>query len=730
LPEETLVSVQGSTFASGGVSAEISVDISGAVDVFSAASDLLDAVPDAILVVSPTLTITYLNNAARIAFGNGSGETDDFAGVSGIDLIHPDDRERILGELVTILDRPAASVTVEFRVHDYEAGSGWKPTQAMASNRIDHPSIGGIVVSFRDLRREEHFASSVHRLGEALERTSDLMILHDRSGMPLHVNAAGRHFLGDAVAEAQTWPYPPKLTHLLVSRAIPHAMKHGDWNGDIQLVDQTGEVRTLSVVITMDEQQCTVITARDITDQKRAEETLRHRAAHDTLTGLPNRSALIDHLSELTNPKKQRRVAVLFIDLDRFKLVNDSLGHHFGDELLIEVANRFRSAIGSADLLARLGGDEFVAVLNDALGTLPMDQVARAVADRLHQSMKLPVPLGGTMVYLGASIGISMQDGSASASDLLRQADLAMFRAKATGRARTEQFVASMAIDVQRGLTIETELHAALDANELFVAYQPILDMHQQLHGFEALIRWQRGDEVVEPAGFLAVAQESSLILQIDEMVLRRACLQLAEWSLMIPGNRLQMSVNLSARQLARPDIYEVVKSAIEDSGIEPSALSLEITEGNLMTDLRATVAALDRLRTLGVQLSIDDFGVGYSSFTYLQRFGAHTVKIDRSFVEFAPTDEGDSRIVSAIVGLAQTFGMSTIAEGIETVEQFERVRALGCDAAQGFLIGRAVNAERAGAYVEAAKSPEAMAALLATAANVQMILNQNSTRT
>jgi diguanylate cyclase (GGDEF)-like protein/PAS domain S-box-containing protein len=682
---------------------DLTVPIQNLVDLSVAAPALLDAVPDAIVVVGQDLTISYLNSAARVAFGNG--DEDPLVGVNGIDLIHPDDQERILQEILQILELPGEAARAEFRVRYYDAAQDetfWKPVEVLAINRLEERAIQGIVVSFRDLSREKAIATSVQKLGEALERTSDFIVLHHPDGSVLHANASAREFLGEErCAPNFGWPYPEKFVRLIKSHVLPEAVRNSEWRGEVRLKDTNGIEHTLSVVMTVDRNNSFVATARDISEQKKTERELEHRASHDALTGLPNRAALVEYLEQLTDQREHRRVAVLFVDLDRFKLVNDSLGHHFGDELLIAVSNRFRSAIGESDLLARLGGDEFVCVIRDDFGVTPLDQLSSAVADRLHRALKSPIELAGTSVYVGASIGVSVLDGSSNGSDLLRQADLAMFRAKAAGKGRTERFVSSMAVDAERGLAIETELHGALLAGDMFVAYQPIHGVSGPLEGFEALVRWNRNGEVIEPAGFLAVAAESSLITQIDELVLRTACRQLAEWVRTIDGaSHLNMAVNLSSRQLARIDIVDVVRSALSDSGANPAQLVLEITESSLMTDLRATVGALQGLRELGVRLAIDDFGTGYSSLSYLQRFQAHTVKIDRSFIEFSVTQESDARIVEAIVALAQTFGMSTVAEGIETAEQLECMRGLGCDAVQGYLFGRPVDASQATQYI------------------------------
>jgi diguanylate cyclase (GGDEF)-like protein len=675
-------------------------------DLRMAAPELLDTLPDAILVVAADLSIKYLNATARRVIGRGDEDaaTD---GTSGMDFIHPEDRAFVLEQLGLVLARPGEQTVANFRVAHNGELDGWKPVEANCTNLLHEPRIQGIVVSFRDRGMEHVMATTAQRLGHALERTSDLLMLHDRNGKLLHANAAARAFLGPILDRPPTnsWPYSRQINRWIVTEVLPTAKLNGTWEGEFAATDATGKEHTLSAVVSIDSDGTCVITGRDVTAQKLYESDLAYRATHDSLTGLPNRAALVQALDDLTvvDAPLTGRVALLFVDLDRFKVVNDSLGHHLGDEMLTSVAARFQSVIRDPDMLVRLGGDEFVVIAHDVAGIAPMEVITREIATRLHASLHDPIVLDGTPVYASASIGIAIQDGETAGSELLRRADLAMFKAKTAGRSRTKWFVHAMASEAERGLIVESRLHRALDAEELFVAYQPVVELPEgKIVGFEALVRWRRDGEVIEPGLFLEIAQQSELITRIDTFVLTQACNQLAMWSTEMPSyGYLHMAVNLSARQLARLDLVDVVAGALTASGVSPERLVFEITEGILMTDLIATVDALEGLRELGVRLAIDDFGTGYSSLSYLQQFRAHTVKIDRAFIDLTDPEGPDTRIVEAIVGLANTFGMKTVAEGVETAEQLQRVQDLGCDAAQGYLLGRPLPAIEATALLK-----------------------------
>ena len=400
---------------------------------------------------------------------------------------------------------------------------------------------------------------------------------------------------------------------------------------------------------------------------------------------------------------------VLFVDLDRFKTVNDSLGHHVGDRVLRVVAQRLRAALRPRDLLARLGADEFAVVVDGHPAADPetFGATMETIAQRLVGHLQQPVGIDGHDLHMAASIGVACTaDGDSaelgSAADLLRHADLAMCQAKAAGRARWSRYEHRLSVDAQRKLQVEAALHRALAEQQLTVVYQPIVDSaSMRLLGFEALVRLEHPDGQVEPAGFLDIAEQSDLITRIDSFVMERACATLVRWSLQHPdAGALTMSVNVSARQLARPDLPEVVAAVLHRHGLAPERLHLEITEGDLMTDLETAVGTLERLHALGVRLAIDDFGTGQTSLCYLERFHASTVKIDRSFVGRATEDGQAAMIVQAIVQLATTFGMRSVAEGIETPQQLDAMRGLGCAAAQGYLIARPLSTEQAEEFI------------------------------
>lgn len=440
----------------------------------------------------------------------------------------------------------------------------------------------------------------------------------------------------------------------------------------------------------------------DITQRKQSEQWLEQQAFHDSLTGLPNRALFMDRLSQ-ASAREQRhgqRNALLFLDLDRFKLINDSLGHDAGDQLLTLVAERLRACLRPEDTAARLGGDEFVVLIQ---GVAALTTVTR-VAERVAEALKAPFQLGKHEVYTAASIGIVMTtEQIATPDDLLRSADLAMYRAKSRGGARYELFDDAMGSDAIDHLNLETELRHALERDELFVEYQPIVAMESgRALGAEALVRWNnpaRG--LVPPADFIPLAETTGLILPIGRRVLQQACLEAYRWASREYSHDARrraatVSVNLSARQFQQPGLLNEVREALEESGLAPENLMLEITESVVMDDAEATIVTLRDLKNLGVRLAIDDFGTGYSSLAYLRRFPVDILKIDRAFVsKMVREDDEDTAIVRAIVTLAKTLGMKVTAEGVENENQVHLLRSLSCDYAQGFHFSRPISAEK-----------------------------------
>ena len=410
-------------------------------------------------------------------------------------------------------------------------------------------------------------------------------------------------------------------------------------------------------------------------------DALSQRVRRDALTGLPNRIALTEALDE--RHAGQRRVAILFIDLDGFKLVNDSLGHAAGDELLIRVAERILAAVRGADLVARLGGDEFVVTCAgiDNLGE------ATEVAARICGAIESPFRIGNQDVVISASVGIAFAEpGACTADEILRRADLAMYRAKVAGRSRVVVFDDEMQLEVERRLVTENALWRAIGADELRVYYQPIVTMaDERIAGYEALVRWQPpGRDLVPPDQFIPIAEQTRLISAVDSWVVRRACAQAASW----PDPNLVLAVNLSGRDLEDANLADAVVDALSTSGLAPRRLVVELTETTLMSRSPAGVATLDRLRSLGVQVAIDDFGTGYSSLSSLRELPASTLKIDRSFIATVDGDATAAAIVGAIITMARALRLTVVAEGVERPAQAELLRSLGCHHAQGYLFG------------------------------------------
>jgi diguanylate cyclase (GGDEF)-like protein/PAS domain S-box-containing protein len=429
---------------------------------------------------------------------------------------------------------------------------------------------------------------------------------------------------------------------------------------------------------------------RDLSEQKHIEAQLAHQALHDPLTALPNRVMLTDRLEQALGRVRRhaRTCAVLFVDLDRFKSVNDTLGHTAGDQLLIEAATRIRAAVRETDTVARLGGDEFVVVCEDIDGV----QHATDLAERIIHALGAPFCLGDDDAQVSASIGIAFSaDGTVAADAIVANADIAMYRAKENGRSRYELFDETMQQWVTTQVALEAALRQAVQRNELRLFYQPIIAADTgTIRGFEALVRWERpGFGIVAPDEFIPTAEETGLIVDIGAWVLEEACRQAASWARRWPHRRLGIAVNVSGRQLLSGDIVDVVVGTLARTGLDPTMLTLELTESTLIDDAVTAQTLLRELRDLGLNLSLDDFGTGYSSLTYLRAFPINIVKIDKSFVRTIGTERQDTAIVAAVVALAKNLDLSVVAEGVETPEQRAVLLHLQCPYLQGYLFSR-----------------------------------------
>jgi diguanylate cyclase (GGDEF)-like protein/PAS domain S-box-containing protein len=445
------------------------------------------------------------------------------------------------------------------------------------------------------------------------------------------------------------------------------------------------------------------VVMRDSTERRLAEERTAHEAAHDSLTGLPNRAFFVDQLRRAIARSKRHPdylFAVLFLDLDRFKNINDSLGHVVADQLLVAIGRKLAGTLRPEDMVARFGGDEFVIFLDNIQDV----RDATRVASRIHEELVSPFNLGGNEVFTSTSIGIALSlHRYDEPEECLRDADTAMYRAKALGKARHEIFDKSMHDHAVALLQLETDLRRAMDRKELRVHYQPVVLLATgRISGFEALLRWQHPERgLLLPAEFIAVAEETGLIVPIGHWVIGEACRQTHAWQQTSDADPpLAISVNLSSKQLLEPDLVEWIRELLARTAFDARGLKLEITESVVMENAAKAIGVIGQLRELGVQIYMDDFGTGYSSLSYLHRFPVDTMKIDRSFISRVSSHDENAEIIRTIVALAHSLQMEVIAEGIETEEQLSHLKALQCKYGQGYFFSRPVDAESAGELI------------------------------
>jgi diguanylate cyclase (GGDEF)-like protein/PAS domain S-box-containing protein len=438
----------------------------------------------------------------------------------------------------------------------------------------------------------------------------------------------------------------------------------------------------------------------DVTEQRQAESQLVHNAFHDALTGLPNRALFLDRVAHALNWTRQdarrsgrKPFAVLLLDVDHFKDVNDSLGHIAGDQLLILLGQRLVNCMRVADTVARFGGDEFTILMESING--PAD-VTRATT-RIHDAIAAPFTIDEQDIFTSASIGVTIAGPEYDQPEqVIRDADTAMYRAKAQGRGRSEMFDVKMRAEAVARLQLETDLRRGVERNELRLVYQPIVNLESgAVVGFEALVRWQHPKRgTVSPAEFIPLAEETGLIVQVGEFVLIEACRQAARWRAEPSGAALRVSVNISSKQLSQGDLVAAVEKALTEAALHPSALHLEITESAIMQNAETAYGLIEKIRAIGCSFAVDDFGTGYSSLSYLHRFAIDQLKIDSSFVQSA--ERKSAEIVRSIIDLGRSLGIEVVAEGIETLQQADYLRKLHCGLGQGYLFSRPVDEEKA----------------------------------
>lgn len=571
------------------------------------------------------------------------------------------------------------------------------PLHDRAGNQVGFVGIAADITERLRLEQELRVAATAFDSQAAI-------LITDSQQRILRVNAAFTRLTGYTAEEAigQT---PALLKSNRQDPGFYRTMweelgKHGHWQGEIWNRRKNGEVfpEWLTIATVRDPAgQLThyVATFSDISNLKVAESEIHNLAFYDPLTGLPNRRLLLNRLGQAlaTSNRSRQYGALLIVDLDHFKNLNDTLGHDVGDRLLVEVASRLKSCIREGDTAARPGGDEFVVMLED----LGIDRShaaiqAEAVAEKIRDRLNSPYGLGGSNDYFNAaSIGISLYRGHEKTTEaLLKQADIALYKAKDAGRNAIRFFDDAMQIALEARASLEAGLRQAICRGEFALHLQPQVDADRRIVGAEALLRWQpAGDTMISPAEFIPLAEETGLIVPIGLWVLDAACAELRRWSAQPGMQDLHMAVNVSARQFRQPDFVEQVEAALERHGIAPGLLKLELTESLLLDSTDNTVAKMDALRNLGVRFSLDDFGTGYASLSYLKRFPFSQLKVDQTFIRGLATDPDDAAIVRAIIAMGQTLRLKVIAEGVETEEQSTYLEKHGCSVFQGYLFGR-----------------------------------------
>jgi diguanylate cyclase (GGDEF)-like protein/PAS domain S-box-containing protein len=622
---------------------------------------------------------------------------EELIGTSAFDLLHPEDVEAAVTALVNLIEDPTVPQRVELRAKHRDGT--YRDLEVVPSNLLDDPSVRGIVLNSRDItdrRRAEQSERDSHEWFRSLvQHGSDIIAVVDPDTTVRYVSPSVEHIMGyphdDFVGHVGfDFVHPDDVEAVATHFGI--AVATAGYHGAIELraLHADGTWRWLEATHTnrLDDPAVhgMVLNFRDVTERKVAEEQLAHQALHDSLTGLPNRTLLTDRLEQaLTRGARDATcLGVVFLDLDRFKLVNDTRGHVAGDALLNAVARRLRSAIRASDTVARFGGDEFV-VIYEEVGSV--EEVVE-LGEQLCETLSAPFQVEGAELYVTISVGAAVSCHGGSAETLLRDADAAMYHAKERGGATVVAFDDSIRQRANTRFETERALRTALERDELNVVYQPLVDLESgRIVSMEALLRWdhpQRG--TILPSDFIALAEETGLIVPIGARALMQSCLQLAEWRELPGASDLEVSVNVSAVQLRDPQLLAHVAAALDHSGLAAKALTLEITESLLIEDTVACLDSLEGLKDLGVRLTVDDFGTRYSSLGYLNRMPLDGLKIDRTFVHRLGGHPRDTAIVSAIVAMADALGLSVVAEGVETAAQRAQLLNLGCHLGQGFL--------------------------------------------
>ncbi len=669
-------------------------------------SSLVQNSTDIITILEPNGIIRYESPSIEKILGY---DPEQLLGHNVFDYVHPEDRPRIEQIFARAIQAPGSMVEIQFRFR--HANGGWVELESIGTNSQDDPKIQGFVVNSRDITDRQQQEERLQLLERAISASKNGVTITDvrEDNKLVYVNPAFEQITGYNASEAlgsncrfllgadSEQPELDKLRNAInagkdCTVVLRNYRKDGNlfWN-ELQVSPVYNARNQLTHFIGIQ---------NDISDRKGVEDQLIHQAFHDPLTGLANRSLLMERLEEADEKAQQQpnyRFAVLFLDLDRFKVVNDSLGHAVGDMLLIVISLRLQSCLQHDDTLARIGGDHFVMLLENIKDT----NQTLEVAEKIHAQLQEPFNLKGHEFFISGSIGIALSSmGYERPADLLRDADIAMYRAKQNGKAQHAVFDKPMYDRVLDRLQLENELRHTIEevasgqSQALWLAYQPIVCLATgKIKGFEALVRWnhpQRG--FISPAEFIPAAEENGLIIPLGIWILREACRQLHEWQLELENahtnvaDKLTMSINLSGKQFVQIDLIQVVDQILQETGLSPYSLKLEITETAIVENMEYALETLLQLRQRQILLSLDDFGTGYSSLSYLHQFPLDTLKIDRSFVSCINEESKHRKIIKAIVSLAHALGMDVTAEGLETIDQLKQIKMLECELGQGYF--------------------------------------------
>lgn len=666
---------------------------------------VLKSIGDGVITSDSSGTVTFLNPVAEVLTGWKNSDAFGKKATEVFNIAHEKTRIKIESPITQVLESGVSVGLPEETMLINRNGAEIPIYDTTAPIIDDNGNITGAVVVFQDIterkrilealaRREQEFKALVENAPDIISRfNTQLRYVYVNRAIEKVIGISAETFIDKTNAELNL---PEQFCRLCDHslQQVFQTKQETEFECSLMIASQTTyyDTRFVPELASDGSVQSVLSISRNITTLKLAQAQLIHDAFHDVLTGLPNRALFMNRLEQalvLTKRRANYIFAVLFLDVDRFKVVNDSLGHTIGDQLLTALAHRLENCLRAGDTIARLGGDEFTILLDDLKNA---DEATRIV-ERIHKTLTSAFQLNGYEVFTSVSIGVALNKGNYNLpEELLRDADIAMYRAKTLGKARYEIFDSTMYTQVTKLLELEMALRRAVERQEFEIYYQPIVLLEtDKIIGFEALLRWQHPQHgLVFPDSFISVAEETGLIIPIGYWVLGEACRQMRAWQIQFPADPpLTISVNLSTKQFSQPGLIEQINQIMQETDLEANNLKLEITESVLMENIQSATFMLLQLQQMNIQLHLDDFGIGYSSLSYLHRFPTNALKIDCSFIAKIGANGENSEIIQAIITLAQSLNIDVVAEGVETVEQLAQLRAMKCKYAQGYFFSQ-----------------------------------------